>query len=236
MGGNAAFLEVGACGRSRARWDPASVRNGPKSITPPPHPPPSIPTRKGTDCGESSKKERFDPKAALTGGLCLTGAAVVALNRRILRGKKGKKRKKQNKQKKGRWVFGSKGSSRRAKLQEIAPKPRQRGRPTRKGRESPAAKQPQKRVGKGAVIIGICAAFHPKPRPGGEGSESSPNSAAFPHFISKWKMGGAPKWLKMPQKWLKVPQNERPAWPALCPAAAGFSRTEQLFGQSSAWH
>lgn len=144
LGGIPAFLEVGTRGRSRARWDPASVQNGPKNNPPPP--PPPIPTRgmrKGPDCGQSSKKESFHPKRGLTRGVCLTG---VALNRRILREKKAKK---------GALGVGSKGSSPRSvrapKPQEIAPNPRQQqhGRPTRKGRESPAAKPPKKTCRKG---------------------------------------------------------------------------------------
>ena len=121
--------------------------------------PPPIPTRgmrKGPDSGQSSKKECFHPKRGLTWGVCLAG---VALNRRILRGKKKKKRQKKTK-KKG---VGSKGSSHRAKApkpQEIAPKPRQRGRPTRKGRERPATKPPKKRVGKGENRYLCC--FSPK--------------------------------------------------------------------------
>ena len=152
MGGIPAFLEVGTRGRSRARWDPASVRNCPKN-TPTPPPVPTRGMRKGADCGQCSKKECFHPKWGLTQGVCLAG---VALNRRILREKSQKI--------KGALGVGSKGSSHRSvrapKPQEIAPKPRQRGRPTRKGRESPAAKPPKKRVGKGENRYLCC--FSPK--------------------------------------------------------------------------
>ena len=169
MGGNAAFLEVGACGRSRARWDPASVRNGPKSITPPPHPPPSIPTRKGTDCGESSKKERFDPKAALTGGLCLTGAAVVALNRRILRGKKGKKRKKQNKQKKGALGVWQQGIFAQSKTAGNCPKTEAAWTPDEKRQREPGSKTAPKTCRKGSSDHRYLCCFSPKTETGGGG-------------------------------------------------------------------
>ena len=140
------FLEVGTRGRSRARWGPASV---PKL---PPNSPPMPPLfrregcEKGPDGGQSSKKERFHPKRGLTWGVCLAG---VALNRRIVRGKKEKERqKKKEKKKKGCWQQGIFAQiSESTKTAGNCPKkPRQRGTPDTKRQREAGSKTSQKNL------------------------------------------------------------------------------------------
>ena len=138
------FWRLGYAGGAGRAGAPLLFQNCPP--IPPPNPFRREGCEKGPNGGQSSKKERFHPKRGLTWGVCLAG---VALNRRIVRGKKEKERqKKKEKKKKGCWQQGIFAQiSESTKTAGNCPKkPRQRGTPDTKRQREAGSKTSQKNL------------------------------------------------------------------------------------------